>query len=67
MDPYCGATRPYYTNCKNCALCYDKNYNIKNIRNIRIYKNLYLKYSGGNVTNIGFYNTNKELDIARGK
>jgi hypothetical protein len=22
----------------------DKNYNIKNIRNIRVYKNLYLKY-----------------------
>jgi hypothetical protein len=41
MDPYCGATPPYY---KNCALCYDENYNIENIGNIRAYKNLYLKY-----------------------
>jgi hypothetical protein len=30
---------------ENCSLCYDENYNIKNIR---VYKNLYLKYNGGN-------------------
>jgi hypothetical protein len=32
MDPYCGAMRPYcksYKSCRNCALCYDENYNIK--------------------------------------
>jgi hypothetical protein len=32
---------------ENFALCYDENYNI-NITNIIVYKNLYLKYSGGN-------------------
>jgi hypothetical protein len=33
---------------ENCALCYDENYNIENMRNIRVYKNLHLNISGGN-------------------
>jgi hypothetical protein len=34
MAPYFGATCPYYKSyksCRNCALCYDENNNIKNI------------------------------------
>jgi hypothetical protein len=48
MDPYCGATLLYYESCKSsrkivpCVMM--KNYNIKYICNIRIYKNMYLKY-----------------------
>jgi hypothetical protein len=33
---------------ENCALCYDENYNIKNIRNITVYQIVYSKYSEGN-------------------
>jgi hypothetical protein len=29
---------------ENCALCYDEHYNIKNIRNVRVHKDLCLKY-----------------------
>jgi hypothetical protein len=32
MDPYFGATRPYYKSCRSYALCYDESYNIKNIK-----------------------------------
>jgi hypothetical protein len=44
---------------ENYALCYDGNYNV---RYIRLYKNLY-----DYIMDIGFYNTNKMLDITRVK
>jgi hypothetical protein len=44
MDPYLGTTHPYYKSYKSCksyALCYDENYNITIIKNIR---NIYKKF-----------------------
>jgi hypothetical protein len=49
MDSYFGATRPYYKCCRSCALCYDENYNNKNIKLPENIQSVYLKMLVDNV------------------